>query len=264
MATASDEPDVALILEQLRTEVRVLRTNSGEDGEGTALSAIERELHRCSEQLEITRVVSAHWPLEGGTLYERAWILVHKVVRRGLRWYIPPIVEQQNAFNDVATRTIRLLIEAHAELRDQVAEFKRRLDQEPSAPTSVPPASALTEPTAAADLPTETLQQQVERAGRAEPPAALPELELRPLPALVNERATVSAHWDLAGNTPLTVARALSQRSLRQYLRWMVNPIVEQQNAANAALATSLPQLLALDGELRARVAALRARRPLR
>lgn len=119
------EPDVAAILEALRAEVRAQRAALGAGEAGPALGAIERELQHCAEQLEITRVVSAHWPLEGGTLYERGLNLVHKLVRRYLRWYINPIVEQQNAFNDVAARTLRLLIEAQAELREQLAAARR-------------------------------------------------------------------------------------------------------------------------------------------
>ncbi|NTV63470.1 MAG: hypothetical protein HGA65_08035, partial [Oscillochloris sp.] len=125
MDQKTEELDVPTILAALRAEVRAVRAAQGEAEASTALSGIERELHHCAEQLEITRVVSAHWPLEGRSLYERAWALVHKVVRRYLRWYINPIVEQQNAFNDVAARAIRLLIDANAELRDQLADVRR-------------------------------------------------------------------------------------------------------------------------------------------
>jgi hypothetical protein len=253
-----EEVDVAASLEALRAEVRAQRAAEGEGRSGSHLSAVERELHRCAEQIEITRVVSAHWPLEGRSLYERGWALVHKVVRRYLRWYINPIVEQQNAFNDVGARSIRLLIEANAELRDELDDLRRRLDQmSPAAPApgDVPPPPAGDAP------PTAELQGLVERGAGAEPLAPLPDLALRPLPTLAAERAAVSAHWDLGGDTPLGKARALAQRGVRQYLRWMINPIVEQQSAANAAIAEALPHRLAADAELRAEAAALRARR---
>lgn len=250
-----EELDVAAVLESLRATVRTQRAAQGAGEASSELSAIERELHHCAEQLEITRVVSAHWPLEGKNLYERGWALVHKVVRRYLRWYINPIVEQQNAFNEVGARAIRLLIDANAELRDQLGDMQRRLEQSPP----VTPASDEYPPALPKDMPTAELQQLVERSGRAELPAALPDLQLRPFPSRATERAMVSAHWDLGGDTPLTKARALAQKGIRQYLRWMINPIVEQQNAANAAIAGALPHLLAADAELRARVAALRA-----
>jgi hypothetical protein len=255
MAAEKPPDDVAAILEALRAEVRSRREAMGSAETGTALSAIERELHHAVEQLEITRVVSAHWPLQGRTRYERAMVLVHKLVRRGLRWYINPIVEQQNGFNEAAARALRLLAEANSELREQVAELRRQLDQAP--PSS--PAPASTPPPDGALPESAELQQLVERAGRAEPPAALPDLEARPIVLQLAQRKEVSAHWPLGGATALGRARALVQRAVRQYLRWLINPIVEQQNGCNAAIAETSMQLAAVDGELRARVAALRA-----
>lgn len=262
--TEQAEVDVAGVLAALRDEVRARRAIQGAGEASAALSAIERDLHHAVEQLEITRVVSAHWPLEGKNLYQRGWALLNKVVRRSLKWYIPPIVEQQNAFNDAATRSLRLLVEAHAELGDQLTELRRQIDTAGHADTS-PPSGELqpASPTGSesqAVPPSDELQRLVERAGRAEPPAALPELQLRGLPAVLRDRQVVSAHWVLDGDTPLTRARALAQRMIRQYLRWMINPIVEQQNSFNAALSEVVPQLSAADGEVRAQVAATRAR----
>lgn len=248
------EPDIAAILEQLRAEVRAARAAAS--AQKPELSSVERDLRRAAEQIEITRVVSAHWPLEGRSLYERGWALVHKVVRRYLRWYINPIVEQQNAFNDAAARAIRMLIEANAELHAQLDDLRRQL--EPTPPAS--PAAAPGPPGPAQVPPTSDLQRLIERAGRAEPPAALPDLALRPLPARAADRAVVRAHWDLPGDTPLLQAKGLAKKSIRQYLRWMINPIVEQQSAANAAVAEALPHLLAADAELRAQIAAARSR----
>jgi len=250
---------VVAILESLRAEVRAQRAARGAAEADPSLSAIEAELRRCAEQLEITRVVSAHWPLEGRTLYERAWALINKVVRRALRWYINPIVEQQNAFNDAAAHSVRLLIESHADLRDQLADLRRELPA-PPAPPPAPDGPGPAPDTARPAPPTAELQSLVERAGHAEPPARLPDLELRAQPAHLAARQAVSAHWVIGGDTPLTRARALTQRTIRQYLRWMINPIVEQQNAFNAALAESAAPQIAAEGELRARLAALRAR----
>lgn len=233
MPSPDPSPNVAAILEALRAEVRARRAQRGDEEAGSALSAIERELRHAAEQLEITRVVSAHWPLEGRTLYERAWVLVHKVVRRGLRWYINPIVEQQNAFNDSAARALRLLIESHTELRARIAD----LEHQP------PPAST----------------GNGAPAGGAEMPAPAPP-SLGDLSGLIEQlelRRAVSAHWRLGGAGPLGQARALSQRAIRQYLRWLINPIVEQQNAFNAALAGAVPHLAAAEAALRARLEAV-------
>ncbi len=244
MLPSDQQPEIAAILEALRAEVRAQRQSRSDAEQGSALSAIERELHHAAEQLEITRVVSAHWPLEGRTLYERAWILVHKVVRRGLRWYINPIVKQQNAFNDSAARAVRLLIEAESELRDQLTALQRQLEQ--PAPGGEPPAPAGGHPAA---LPTNPVA--------APPPAPPAASEPASLAAELAARRTVNAHWELGGPGPLGLARGFVQRVVRQYLRWLINPIVEQQNAYNEALALALPRLSAANSELRARLGRL-------
>jgi hypothetical protein len=46
---------------------------------------------------------------------------------------------------------------------------------------------------------------------------------------------------------------------MRFYLRWLINPIVEQQNNANAAVVETVAPLLAVDAEVRAMLAAQRA-----
>ncbi|WP_298817252.1 hypothetical protein [Chloroflexus sp.] len=125
----SGEIDVAATLAALRAEVRAQRA---------ALPAVEptpteRELQRVVEELEYTRVVSAHWPLEGRNPLEKVIAFVNKVVRRYLRWYINPIVEQQNAFNDTTARAIRLLVAENAALRAELSALRAQLQQ------SVPP-----------------------------------------------------------------------------------------------------------------------------
>ena len=109
MTAGSTSDDIGATLEALRAEVKAQRGSAPV----AERRARERQLDRAIEQMEITRVVSAHWPLEGRNPLERALLLVHKVVRRSLRWYIDPIVAQQNAFNHAATRTVHLLAESY-------------------------------------------------------------------------------------------------------------------------------------------------------
>lgn len=121
----SAEIDVAATLAALRAEVRARRA---------ALPAAEptpteRELQRVLEELEYTRVVSAHWPLEGRNPLEQVVALINKVVRRYLRWYINPIVEQQNSFNDTAARAIRLLAAENAALRAELTALRNQIEQ---------------------------------------------------------------------------------------------------------------------------------------
>ncbi|MGB9740027.1 MAG: hypothetical protein C0184_10540 [Chloroflexus aggregans] len=121
----SDEIDVAATLAALRAEVRAQRARLPNLDPTPA----ERELQRVVEELEYTRVVSAHWPLEGRTPFEKVIAFINKVVRRYLRWYINPIVEQQNAFNDTAVRAIRLLVAENTALRAELAALHAQLQQ---------------------------------------------------------------------------------------------------------------------------------------
>jgi hypothetical protein len=97
----------------------------------------------------------------------------------------------------------------------------------------------------------------------AEPLAHFPDLALRAAEPHLRLLEQVSAHWPLYGKTPLQKAIALVNKLVRRYLRWYINPIVEQQNAGNAAFTVALSHLIALDSARRAEVAALRARERL-
>lgn len=250
--TNTPDTDVAVILEQLRSEVRARHAaREGDDESRTISRTTERQLECCAEQLEMTRVISAHWPLEHRNLIERGINIMHRLVRRFLRWYINPIVEQQNGFNDVAARTLRLLIDGYRELAVQVAESgergagsgEREESRERFSPDTHPP-------------PTAELQMLVQQHSQNEPPAVFPELALPRCTAQLAAQQQVHAHWPLAGH-PGTI---FTQKIIRQYLRWLINPIVEQQNMFNGTLTASMAPMIAADNDVRAVVAALRVR----
>src|SRR5438093_461045 len=114
------EPDVGAILEQLRAEVRARRLTEGR----AELSSVERELQRALDEIELHRVVSAHWPLYGKMPLQKAIALVNKLVRRYLRWYVNPIVEQQNAGNAAFTVALSHLIALDSARRAEVARIR--------------------------------------------------------------------------------------------------------------------------------------------
>ncbi len=260
MTQHSDEPrigqaDVAAILAALRDEVRAQRVARGQ----LEPTPLERELLRSLDEIELHRVVSAHWPLIGTTLPQRAIGLVNKLVRRYLRWYINPIVEQQNAYNDAVARALRLLADAYLELGEQLAARQGLEGSRPAGgDAAVPPAVEPAERQPAG--PTAGLQATLQQRAAAEPPARFPDLELRALEPQLRLREQVSAHWPLAGTSALGRLAALVNKLVRRYLRWYINPIVEQQNAANAAITAALLAAIRLDAERRAQVAGLRAR----
>lgn len=254
--------EVATILHALREEIAARRaTLAAHDAAHSTLTSLERQLQQGAEQLEITRVVSAHWPLESTNLIQRGVFFIHKVVRRGLRWYINPIVEQQNAFNETATRTLRLLIEAHSELRRELAELGDGGNSSP-APAPPPPATPPAPAPSSDDQP--TLQRYVEQQGRNEPPAHFTELAIAPFVAQLALQQNVNAHWLISGTSLREQLAAYTQRLIRLYLRWLINPIVEQQNSFNAALTSALTSAYRLHQEARAAGAARRVRRARR
>lgn len=278
--SASEQPDVATILANLREEVRARRaTVATNDKHYAARSGLERQLQHCSEQLELTRVISAHWPLTGRTIGERMMAFVNKLVRRYLRWYINPIVDQQNEWNNVATRTLRLLIDAHIELRDQLADVSRHMDKKKSLMleqdvddfgNDLPlNADALDVQQAyesllnryeLLDLPIAELQTLVETLGTNEPAASCPDIPLRPLIRQLALHQEVNAHWHLGGSNLIEKSVSMVNKAVRVYLRWLINPIVEQQNSFNAAVTRIIPLMLAADADMRAELAETRAR----
>jgi len=260
--------DVASILEGLRAEVRARRLAQGQAEEGP----LERDLRRSLDEIELHRVVSAHWPLLGKTVPQRVVALVNKLVRRYLRWYINPIVEQQNAYNDAVARALRLLAEAYGDLGEQIVGIgdrgqgtgDERTTNDPSTPLRAGErrttnGEGARSPSPIPHPPSPILQAQVKERALAEPPAHFPDLELRALEPQLGLREHVSAHWPLPATTLPQRAIALANKLVRRYLRWYINPIVEQQNAANAATTVALLALIRLDAERRAQVASLRA-----
>jgi hypothetical protein len=209
--------------------------------------------------------VSAHWPLESRSPIARGINFVHKVVRRGLRWYINPIVEQQNAFNDTATRTLRLLADGYSDLLRQ--QHAAATPDTPVPADSAPPVSgtaAQTTPDTATSPDnddTTTVQRFVEARAAAEPPARFPELAAQPWQTQLAQQQHVHAHWPLPAQTLPQRAAVLVQKGMRLYLRWLINPIVEQQNGWNTALAAAVPHLIAADQAARSMQAAQRAQR---
>lgn len=278
--SASEHSDVATILANLREEVRARRTTAANnDKHHAARSGLERQLQHCSEQLELTRVISAHWPLTGRTIGERIMALFNKLVRRYLRWYINPIVDQQNEWNDVATRTLRLLIDAHIELRDQLADVSRHIDKKKSLMAEqntddsgnkhIPDADvqdveqayeSLLNRYELLNIPINELQTLVETLGNNEPEDSCPDIPLRSLIRQLALHQEVNAHWHLGGSNLIEKSVSTANKAVRFYLRWLINPIVEQQNSFNAAVTCAIPLVLAADADMRAELAEIRAR----
>ena len=71
-------PEIAAILDQLRTAVRAQRATRQQIID----DPLHRALQRSLDDIEITRVVSAHWTLTGRTFVEKLVALHNRVVRQ--------------------------------------------------------------------------------------------------------------------------------------------------------------------------------------
>lgn len=120
----ASDADVAAIIEDVRARVIARRAQGGSsasDADDAALS----ELQAAIQDVNLNAKVNSHLPL----LWEdmvigRLRSFVQRVVRRLLRWYINPIVDQQNMFNAAAARAITLLAAENARLRRDLADAR--------------------------------------------------------------------------------------------------------------------------------------------
>ncbi|HEY0737595.1 MAG TPA: hypothetical protein VGD69_21935 [Herpetosiphonaceae bacterium] len=123
--------DVSTILQQLRREVRAARDTLSDDSPHAAQLGVDLdELRDAVAEVEALRAVSAHWPLTWHTPRQRAEIFVQRLIRRALRWYIAPIVEQQNAYNNAVARALQLLVDANRQLAAEVTQLRAARSQE--------------------------------------------------------------------------------------------------------------------------------------
>lgn len=107
MTTENEQkPDVAAILAELREQIRERRARLTV-GDGSGSHALNlAELRRSVESVNDTWFVSAHLPITWETrIVGRLGAYTKRIVRVLLRWYINPIIEQQNRFNSAVART---------------------------------------------------------------------------------------------------------------------------------------------------------------
>ena len=122
---AEESIDVGAILSQLRAEIRSARATLSDDTPNAAQLGISfDELRDAIAEVEALRAVSAHWPLTWRTPRERVQVFVQRLIRRGLKWYLAPIVEQQNAYNNAVARMLQLLLESYQQLSAEVAQLQ--------------------------------------------------------------------------------------------------------------------------------------------
>ncbi len=217
------EIDVATLLSELESRIR---TNTTQTGTTDALTPEElRVLHEALHEVELTRVISAHWLIQGIGVVGRITAALQKITRRLLRWYINPIVEQQNAFNDAALRAMRLMI-------DVFEEQTASLPPPPVAPRMAPRTTAAITPDNAASIQA-TLAS-------SEPTFDMWENDLRVVEAARAHIFHVHAHWPLPVERPTDSIANIVHKLQRRLLQWYINPVTANMNTCNRAMHTGL------------------------
>jgi hypothetical protein len=227
MSSPAHPIDVAALLADLQQRIQA---NASAPGQASELTKAElMALHEALHELELTRVISAHWPIEGHGVVGRVIAVIQKVTRRLLRWYINPIVEQQNAYNDAVLRALRLLIDAYQEQSLSQAQVP------PSTPNNISGTPSITDSTQA--------QQVQHQIAANEAPFSLWEHELRTDEEARSQISRIHAHWPLPIRKPVDYFANTIHKIQRFLLRWYINPIVDRMNQSNKAIHQSLVQM---------------------
>ena len=105
--TTQPGPDVSNILGELREQIKERRARMTVSDSDDPHALNLAELRRSIESVNDTWFVSAHLPITWETrIVGRMGAYTKRVVRLLLRWYINPIVEQQNRFNSAVARSL--------------------------------------------------------------------------------------------------------------------------------------------------------------
>ena len=122
------QPDVAAVLSELREQIKErqarLAVNDPSDPHALNLA----ELKRSVEAVNDTWFVSAHLPITWDKrLVGRLGAYSKRAVRVLLRWYINPIVEQQNRYNSAIARTLVEMAAYHERLTREWQALEERV-----------------------------------------------------------------------------------------------------------------------------------------
>jgi hypothetical protein len=122
----SNPQEVAAALEEIKERVRTRRARLTSEQAGSDFNLLE--LRKAVDELNDAWFVSAHLPVTWETpLVGRLGAYTKRIIRILLRWYINPIVEQQNRFNSATTRAA-VELNAYAELLTRrISELEDKL-----------------------------------------------------------------------------------------------------------------------------------------
>jgi hypothetical protein len=124
------DPDVATTLTELREQIRERRARFtvADPDDPHALNLAE--LKRSVEAVNDSWFVSAHLPVTWEKrIVGRLGAYTKRAVRVLLRWYINPIVEQQNRFNSAVARTLVEMAAYHERMTREWQSLEERVEK---------------------------------------------------------------------------------------------------------------------------------------
>jgi len=121
----AEREDVAEVLGKLKEEIRRRRPAETDPvlAERTAI------LRRVYATMRVNPHLPIGWPKLPPGILPKVVAVTQKLVRRLLRWYINPIVEQQNAFNAASTGALESLVQQMERLEASVVQQEREREE---------------------------------------------------------------------------------------------------------------------------------------
>ena len=124
----NDQPDIATILSELREQIKERQARLAVDDPNDPHALNLAELKRSVEAVNDTWFVSAHLPVTWDKrIVGRLGAYSKRAVRVLLRWYINPIVEQQNRYNSAVARTLVEMTAYHERLTREWQALEERV-----------------------------------------------------------------------------------------------------------------------------------------
>jgi hypothetical protein len=123
-----EQPNVAAILSELREQIKERQARLAVDDPNDPHALNLAELKRSVEAVNDTWFVSAHLPITWDKrIVGRLGAYSKRAVRVLLRWYINPIVEQQNRYNSAVARTLVEMTAYHERLTREWQALEERV-----------------------------------------------------------------------------------------------------------------------------------------
>jgi hypothetical protein len=128
--TTEPRPDVPAILGELREQIKERRARMTVSDPDDPHALNLAELRSSIESVNDTWFVSAHLPITWETrIVGRMGAYTKRLVRLLLRWYINPIVEQQNRFNSAVARSLVELLAYQERMAREWQALEERVAQ---------------------------------------------------------------------------------------------------------------------------------------